>query len=500
MKRVVTAKEMRAYERARFADGRADSLEWMERAARGVLETLETRYPGLDVLVICGGGNNGGDGFALLRMLLARKRNVKCVLLADPMRLKGDAETNYRRALACGVEISAELTEGALSSCGVIVDALFGTGLLRPLEGKYREAAEAVSRSGRPVVAVDMPSGVSADTGEILGAAVKADVTVTFQFYKRGQILFPGRDFCGESVLCPLEADDADEKDALESVFLIEKQDAADLLPPRERNTHKGKNGRALLCVGSEKYTGAALMCAGAALRAGAGLIAAAVPGELKQSFSLLPEVSAIPVCEGGEWSVTACENAALLLKGKTAVCVGCGVGDGDVLPLIERALEARVPMVLDADALNQISKKREILKELHQGVVLTPHPAEMARLTGLPVGEILCAPVETAAGFAKKWDCVVLLKGATTCISNGSDVRLNVTGNPGLAKGGSGDVLSGMITALLAQGLGAFDAASAGAYLLGASADTALSLLGTRFLAARDVTDAVKQTIGRLL
>jgi NAD(P)H-hydrate epimerase len=204
----------------------------------------------------------------------------------------------------------------------------------------------------------------------------------------------------------------------------------------------------------------------------------------------------AAAVNESGDWDAGANDAAIALLEKKNAVCIGCGVGDGDVTPLIARALEARLPLVLDADALNQISQKKELLNRLHENVILTPHPAEMARLTGETMDEILRDPVEVARCYAKRWSCVVLLKGATTCVSNGACVRLNTTGNPGLAKGGSGDVLSGIITALLAQGLSALDAASAGAYLLGASADTALELLNTRMLMARDVIDAVQKTI----
>jgi NAD(P)H-hydrate epimerase len=485
MKRVVTAEEMRAYEGERFADGRANSLEWMERAALGVDALLKERYPDEAALVVCAGGNNGGDGFALLRMLVNRGVSCAGVLLGDPAKLKGDAKTNYLRALDCGIEFLPELTDGALEHCGVVVDAMFGTGLSRPLAGAFFDAAERINRSGKPVVAVDIPSGVDATTGAVLGAAVRANATVTFEFYKRGHLLFPGRSLCGDVRVQPLSGEASEGVDDAPTV-LIEKTDVADILPPREKDAHKGSNGRALLCVGSERYTGAAMLCAGAALRSGAGLLSVAVPGKVKPAFSLLPEAMAAAVNESGDW----------LLEKKNAVCIGCGVGDGDVTPLIARALEARLPLVLDADALNQISQKKELLNRLHENVILTPHPAEMARLTGETMDEILRDPVEVARCYAKRWSCVVLLKGATTCVSNGACVRLNTTGNPGLAKGGSGDVLSGIITALLAQGLSALDAASAGAYLLGASADTALELLNTRMLMARDVIDAVQKTI----
>ena len=493
MKRVVGAEEMRAYEQERFADGRASSLDWMERAAAGVDLLLQARYPQKSVLVVCGSGNNGGDGFALLRLL--KQRGVDCsgVLLAEPERLTGDAKTNYLRALDCGVWFDSTLTEALLAKYDVIVDALFGTGLSRAITGAYAEAITAMNASGKPIVAVDLPSGVDATTGAILGVAIRARETVTFEFPKRGQLLFPGRELCGEVVVHSL-SNERDEAEA--DVSLIEQSDIQKLLPARPNNSNKGSNGRALLCAGSERYTGAALLCTGAALRAGAGLTTAAIPGALKPAFAALPEAMAIPVNDRKDWDETACRAAIALLPKQSAVGVGPGVGEGTILPLVEALLQSGIPAVLDADALNQMSRSPALLKQLHPNVVLTPHPVEMARLCGKSVEAILADPIETARRYAKEWNCVVLLKGTTTCISNGSTVRLNTSGNPGLAKGGSGDVLTGILTALLAQGLSAFDAASAGAFLLGASANTAMELLKERMLLARDVIDAVEQTI----
>ena len=243
------------------------------------------------------------------------------------------------------------------------------------------------------------------------------------------------------------------------------------MLPPRPPDSHKGDNGRALLCVGSEQYTGAALLSVGAALRAGAGLTSAAVPGRVKPAFAALPEAMAQPVNDGADWDEQACSAAVKLLNQKNAVCVGCGVGEGNILPLVESVLATRLPAVLDADALNQMSRSPGIMQKLHPAVILTPHPAEMSRLCKEPLEAILADPIGVSRRYAAEWNCAVLLKGATTCISNGAVVYLNTTGNAGLAKGGSGDVLSGLITGLLAQGLSALDAACAGAYLLGASA-----------------------------
>ena len=498
MKRVVSAQEMRRYEQERFADGRADSLVWMERAAEGLDALLQARYFELKALVICGTGNNGGDGFALLRLIHQRGVHCQGVLLASAERLSVDARTNYLRALDCGVRFYEELTSELLGRSDVLIDAIFGTGLSRPVAGKYTDAIALVNASGKPVVAVDIPSGVDATSGEILGSAIRANETVTFQFYKRGQLLFPGRGCCGDVIVHPLseESIDPDEADMMENVFLFTREDAARLLPKRAIDAHKGKNGRALLCAGSAAYTGAALLNTAACLRVGAGLTSAAVPGAVKQAFSALPEAMAVAVNDGTDWDNAACKRAIMLLPQKNAVCIGCGAGDGDILPLVEAVLKAKTPAVLDADALNQLARLPALLSRLHENVILTPHPAEMARLSGEPVSAILSDPIGIAKTYAKKWHCIVLLKGATTCISNGAEVRLNTSGNAGLAKGGSGDVLAGMITGLLAQGIAPLDAASCGAYLLGASADVALELLKERMLLARDVIGAIEQTI----
>ena len=495
MKRVVRAQEMRDYEQERFSDGRANSLDWMERAAEGVDSLLQARYPDTSVLVVCGAGNNGGDGFALLRLLSQRGISCAGVLLADAQKLTGDAKTNYLRALDCGVRFFDALTKELLAKFEVLVDAMFGTGLSRPVSGVYADAIKVMNASGKPIVAIDIPSGVDATSGAILGIAINASETVTFQFYKHGHLIFPGRGCCGETIVHLLSEERSEEG----SVFLFTREDASALLPKRAQDSHKGKNGRALLCVGSGAFTGAALLSTGAVLRVGAGLTTAAVPGVVKPAFCTLPEAIVTAVNSGADWDTAACKSAIALLPQKNAVCVGCGVGEGNILPLIEAVLAARIPVVLDADALNQLAKCPALFARLHESVILTPHPAEMARISGEQIAAILADPIGIAQKYAQKWSCVVVLKGATTCISDGKQVRLNTTGNAGLAKGGSGDVLAGLITGLLAQRLSAFDAASCGAYLLGVSADVALELLKERMLIARDVIGAIEQTINAL-
>ena len=286
---------------------------------------------------------------------------------------------------------------------------------------------------------------------------------------------------------------------SFDEIPVLTEEAVRGLLPQRPRDSHKGKNGRALLCVGSGRYTGAALLCAAAALRAGCGLLEAAVPGAVKPAFSELPEAMCTPVNTGEGWDADALKNASALLPGRQALGIGSGMGACANPSLLLAALQSKTPLVLDADGLNLLSRNRELFPLLHENVILTPHPGEMARLTELSQQQILNSPGETAAGAAAHWGCIVLLKGYESHIAGKGRLIKNVTGNPGLSKGGSGDVLAGLIVGLLAQGLAPFDAASIGAYLLGASADRALSLLGSRMLMATDVTGAVAGTLGQI-
>ncbi len=283
------------------------------------------------------------------------------------------------------------------------------------------------------------------------------------------------------------------------ALHMLTEAEIRALLPPRPRDSHKGQNGRALLCVGSAQYTGAALLSAAAALRAGCGVLEVAVPGAVKPAFCALPEACCTAVNAAGEWDEAGIERACALLFDKRAAGIGCGMARAENARLLEAAITSGIPLVIDADGLNLLAKNRGLLDRLHQNMILTPHPGEMARLLDASVAEVRSNPEKTAQKAALRWNCVVLLKGADTCISDGARTMLNCAGNPGLAKGGSGDVLTGLITGLLAQGLNPFDAACAGAYLLGVSADRALELLGTRMLMAGDVIGAVEMTLDTL-
>ena len=463
----------------------------MERAAQGVVRAIDDRVPkDTRILILCGPGNNGGDGFAVLRQLHERGRDAEAWLAVSEESLRGDALIHYRRALDVGCRFLSAFPDPGEYAC--IVDALFGTGLSRPLSSAHCELISRVNASGACRISVDIPSGIDGTTGRCCGAAIRADETVTFQYVKRGLLLCPGREYAGNIRIHPI----ADQYPVRSDVLWQEHADIRSILPPRPLDSHKGNHGRALLCVGSARYTGAALLSARAALRGGCGLLSVAVPAAVKPAFAVVPEAMCISCGDNEIWDESAQADACERIAASQAIGIGCGMGEMCSDRLLREVLASHRPTVVDADALNHLAAHRDLLTMLHSNVVVTPHPAEMARLLRSSVEEVLADPIETARESARQFGCIVLLKGATTCISNGREVVLNTTGNPGLAKGGSGDVLTGLLLALLAQRVLPFQAACAAAFLLGASADLAYEILGTRMLVASDVIDAISQEI----
>lgn len=358
------------------------------------------------------------------------------------------------------------------SSDALICDLLFASSMKSSIQGST------------PILSVGIPAGVDPDTGRAADDAVHAEITVAPFGYLAGLFLHDGLDHGGD--IRPVGG----ERLAGEGLFRFEAADAERLLPPRKRTAHKGDSGKALLCVGSPQYVGAALLSARACLAAGCGILYVACPDVVREALWQLPEAIGIPV--GQDWNRKSCQSAVDALQGMQALGLGCGVGSGDVSPLIEAALRTQLPLVLDADGLNCLSRHPELFLLLHERVILTPHPGEMSRLTGLPVSEILDDPVAIARRYARQWGCKVLLKGAATVVSNGQRTRIVAEGNAGLGKGGSGDVLTGIITGLLAQ-VRPFDGACLGSWLLGTSAVRAFELLRERMLRATDVIEALQ-------
>lgn len=480
MERIVTAAQARHKDREAMAAG-IPSLTLMETAAKGIVEAVKARIrPGDTVTAICGTGNNGGDGICAALLLHREGIPSRIVLCGDARRCTPDAAHFLRVAQDVGVPVCSqwEPLEREL-----LIDALFGVGLDRPVEGRYAEIIGRMNESGKTVVSADIPSGLHADSGRVLSVAVRADATVAMQAKKAGMLLGQGRALCGEVFVQPLFSDTSEP-----DLFFEEEADIAALLPKRPFDSHKGRNGHTLLCVGSKQYPGAAVLSARAALRGGTGLLTVCTPDPVRPFFASTPEAITLPT--GTEdWNAQAHMAAIGAMKRKQAIGIGCGVGSGDIAPVIEAALRSHVPTVLDADGLNQLASHWELSKLLHDNVVITPHVGEMARLLDTTIDAVLADPLSTAAQFP----CTVLLKGATTLVHANGKTAFLTFGNPGLAKGGSGDVLTGLIAAMLAQGLKPFDAARAGAFLLGSSADRAVRLLGERMLLATDVIDMVQ-------
>lgn len=479
MERIVTGAQAREQDRAVIATG-VSSLALMQTAAEGIARAVKRlRTRGETVTAISGTGNNGGDGVCAALLLHRDGINTRIVLAGDRAHCTPDTAYYLREAEQAGVPV---FTAWEPVTDEILIDALFGVGLNRPVEGEKRSLIERMNASGKPVVSADLPSGLHADSGTILGVAVKAACTVTMQAKKSGMLLGQGRALCGDVTVQPLYPDLSEPE-----LFYQDESDIAPLLPKRPFDSHKGRNGHALLCVGSLTYPGAALLSARAALRGGAGLLTVCTPDPVRPFFAALPEAITVPT--GTEdWCEAALKPALSAMEGKQAIGIGSGAGKGDLLPVIEAALRTGTKLVLDADALNQMAADRTLLGQLHRNVVLTPHAGEMARLLQVSVADVLNDPL----GAVKRFPCTTLLKGATTLVHAGGRTAFTTFGNPGLAKGGSGDVLTGLITALLAQGLSPFDAARAGTYLLGTSADRAIKLLGERALLAGDVIDMV--------
>ena len=464
------------------------SILLMEHAALAVVQALKARIgDGKRVLFVCGAGNNGGDGCAAARLWMQQGGKADVWLLKSPSQMKGDAGINAGLLGSCGAALHVlygEVPE-IPENCAAIVDAIYGTGLSREITGTALHIVRCINESGLPVFAVDIPSGVDGATGKTLGEAVCAQTTVTFHRPKHGHLLYPGRAMTGDLIVADIGI--LSDWDGAQGYDLIEEEDARALLPVRPDDGHKGTFGHVLSIAGSAGMAGAACLCAQAAVKAGAGLVTAACTLPVLMPLQMhVPCAMAQAVCAGAAFDVTAADALVQLAQGTRALAIGPGLGVSDAThAAILSLMESDTPKVLDADALNMLAA---FGGQVGPNTVMTPHPGEMARLCGVTVREVLEAPVEYAQQLAQETGACVLLKGATTVIAMGEDVSLVKSGCDGMATGGSGDVLTGVIAALLAQGMGALDAARAGAYFHGSAGSAAQRALGARAVCAQDI------------
>lgn len=502
--KALTAAQMREVDRRTIDEIGIPGVVLMENAGRGVAEEIIQRFSptcAACALILAGKGNNGGDGYVIARHLMNKGWDVKTLVLAEREAIKGDAAVNLFALEKCGGQIdfvsdndTLKTSFSAINKITVLVDALFGTGLTKPAQGLYLQAIEWLNRQTSPVVAVDISSGVDASTGQLLGTAVNADLTVSFAFAKIGQVSYPGAGLAGELVVVDIGVPEQVAEQTSADCLLIDAAEGKLLLPVRSQNGHKGTFGHLLVVAGSTGKGGAAVMAAESGLRGGAGLVTLACPQSAQPILaSQLTEVMTVPLVDfKGELSLQALDDLQALTEGKQALAIGPGLGLGEeVGGLIRRIVQdSDLPMVIDADGLTALCGHMHVFeRQTERQLVLTPHPGEMARLTGLSIAEVQADRFTVARDFAVRHRVVLILKGARTLIASPDGrVHVNSSGHAGLASGGMGDVLTGLVGSFLAQGLAALDAATLGVYLHGLAADRLLSTFGDAGLLATDV------------
>lgn len=511
--RVVTAQTMQEIDKRAIEGYGIPGLQLMENAGSCCVEEIIAEF-GLHghCLVMAGKGNNGGDGYVIARLLSQKGWNVKVMVLAGREQIFGDAAANLDKLP--GSVITHCTDEGQLSAlhmeeifqADLIVDALLGTGLCNAVSGIYLEAIELMNTSGRPVVAVDIPSGIHGTTGRVLGAAVRACITVTFAFAKLGHVLYPGAEYTGRLVV----ADIGIPPEVMESVSGYDFMDADAVRPMlhrRDRTAHKGRFGHCLIIAGATGTTGAAALAANSAVRAGSGLVTLGVAESIHGILEIkTTEAMTVPLPDSGGGHLTSSAFPAIdqLLVGKDAVAIGPGLGrHPETYALVRNLVETVVlPLVIDADGLNALAEDITVLtRKRTRQMVLTPHPGEMSRLLGTSIPDVEAMRISVAVEFARTYGVFLVLKGARTLIASpDGNAAVNGSGNPGMASGGMGDVLTGIIVSLLGQGYAAWDACRLGVFLHGFAADMVAEEKGEIGINASDVLDKLPYACNKLL
>jgi hydroxyethylthiazole kinase-like uncharacterized protein yjeF len=487
----------------------------MENAGIQITKEILAKFPDIPnekVVIVAGKGNNGGDGFVVARHLFNRGCRPVVLLLASRKELKGDAALNAGIADKIGISIKEILSvrqwsvqKRSLSKATVLVDAIFGTGLTSPARGLYATVIQDINRSKAFKVAVDIPSGLSADSFAIIGPCVKADLTITLAAAKIAHVFPPAEECVGELKIGNIGIPPFLFDDPKLKLEMLEKERIRSFFEPRKRDTHKGTYGHLLMLAGSLGKTGAAVMAGKAAIKMGAGLVTAGLPKSClpivaRSMMELMTEP--LPETKKGTLSAEALPEILDLLENKDALMLGPGISTHEstkelVLSLLPRI---KVPVVLDADALNILASKPALLKSLSKPAVVTPHPGEFARLVRLSTKEVLARRLELVPRFAGKYGVYVVLKGFRTLTATpGGRTFVNPTGNPGMATAGSGDVLSGMIASMIMQEKNILDAILAAVYVHGLSGDISAVRLGEKALTAGNMIATLPAAIKSL-
>lgn len=513
---LVTASEMQAMDRRTIESFGLPGRILMENAGRGATAFLLELFPDIGsrkVGVIAGRGNNGGDGYVIARCLAHRGVDVTVFLLTDREHVSGDAAANLELLSPLGVPVveipdpaAFDAVRVSMRNRDLWVDAILGTGLRSEVRGYFRELIDFINSLGQPVFAVDVPSGLNADTGQPCGSCIRAYATVTFGFAKTGHFQFPGTELSGKLQVIDIGIPPHVVEEIAPRQFLLRERDVKNYINPRPPDSHKGRTGHLLVVAGAPGKTGAAALAALAAMRAGAGLVTLAAPrgiNPILASTALEVMTAPLPEIEGGRLGMSAFESIRDLLNGKRCLAVGPGMGQApETRELLRRlVLESNLPLVIDADGLNNLAGATAILGQRTAPVVLTPHPGEMARLAETTVAAVQKDRIACAREFARTFKVHLVLKGAHTVIAHPDGfVFINPTGNSGMASGGMGDVLTGLIAGLITQGLPVEAACHLGVYLHGAAADRQAVRKGPWGYLAAEVISGIPSEIRRCL
>ena len=522
--KVVTAAEMRQIDQDTIEGIGIPGIVLMETAGSAIVRAIERHYPTCQRIgIFAGKGNNGGDGIVIARQLTHIGRDVCLFLGSPPESFTGEAQINLQIAKRLGLPIAEILTDAALgydffaerstslnqiASCELLVDAILGIGLRGAVRDPIATVINAINRLPIPILSVDLPSGLDADTGHPLGTCVRADRTITIGLPKRGLLMHPGAELAGKLEVADIGFPEqvVDAQDIKINWTLA--QQAVEWMPSRPPFSHKGSYGRVLVVAGSTGMTGAAALASEAALRAGAGLVTLATPKHLNPILEgLLPEVMTLPLPETDAGSLAVSATSTILEfaeKTKSILAIGPGLSQHpDTVSLVHQLIRENrehglnLRMVIDADGLNALAQVKETVSFLNSEAVLTPHPGEMARLTKTPIPTLEADRIGTAQQFASEHNVTLVFKGAPTVTSDpNGNLWVNSTGNPGMATGGMGDVLTGIIAGLMAQGISSESAAALGVYLHGLAGDITAERFGMHGLMASDVLKTVPQAI----
>lgn len=512
--KAVTGETMQAIDRRTIDECGISGLTLMENAGRGCADVIVSEFgniSGRRAAVVAGKGNNGGDGYVIARLLRDHGWHVATFVLAPRGDIHGDARVNLELLKDGAVVFCPEQGElvryhAVIGEADVIIDALLGTGLKSEVRGSYADAVELINTTGKPVVSVDIPSGIEAGSGRVLGCAVKAAHTVTFALAKLGHLLYPGIDYTGRLHVVDIGIPD----EVVGEAGICEFLDTAEIRPlikNRARASHKGHFGHCLIVAGSTGKTGAAAMAANSAVRTGAGLVTLAVPASLNHILEIkTTEAMTLPLPDDGKGCLSAQAGAVIekALEGKDALALGPGISWSPETARLLRELTAEtlLPIVVDADGLNALSEDTSfLLRKKSPAVILTPHPGEMARLAGITTAAVEFDRVGTAREFARKYQVHLVLKGAGTVIAAPDGrIAVNGSGNPGMASGGMGDVLTGVLVALLGQGYEPFVACKLGVFLHGFAADLVAAGKGEIGMSAVDVQERLPYAFRELM